>query len=83
MPALTRWGVLNLDAHFDLRDQQEATSGTLFLQIAVSEIEAGRDFNYAVVGVERASNIVSTFERAAELNVHYLTGRPDRRGQPR
>lgn len=68
-----RWGVLNLDAHFDLRDQPEATSGTPFLQIAVAEIEAGRDFNYAVVGVERASNTRAMFERATDLNVHYLT----------
>ncbi len=68
-----RWGVLNLDAHFDLRDQHEASSGTPFLQIAVSEIEAGRDFNYAVAGVDRASNTRALFDRAAELHVRYLT----------
>lgn len=68
-----RWGVLNLDAHFDLRDQPEATSGTPFLQIAVAEIGAGRDFNYAVAGVDRASNTRALFDRAAELQVRFLT----------
>ncbi len=66
------WGVLNLDAHFDLRDQPHATSGTPFLQLAVSEFEAGRDFNYAVAGVDRASNTRALFDRASELEVRFL-----------
>lgn len=67
------WGILNLDAHFDIRDQPQASSGTPFLQAAVGEYNAGRDFNYAVAGVDRASNTRALFDRAAELHVRFLT----------
>lgn len=67
-----RWGVLNLDAHFDLRHDDQSTSGTPFLQIAVDETMAGRDFRYAVLGVGHADNTRILFDRAAELGVRYL-----------
>ena len=36
-----RWGVLNLDAHFDLRSEPLPTSGTPFAQMAEAERAAG------------------------------------------
>ena len=38
-----RVGVLNLDAHFDLRDEPVPSSGTPFLQMARAEAAAGRE----------------------------------------
>jgi formiminoglutamase len=67
-----RLGVLNLDAHFDLRDEPVPSSGTPFLQMARAEAAAGRDFRYAVVGISEASNTRALFDTAGRLGVRYL-----------
>ncbi|WP_163164804.1 formimidoylglutamase [Arthrobacter sp. Alg241-R88] len=66
-----RLGVLNLDAHFDLRDE-EPSSGTPFLQMARAEAAAGRDFRYAVVGISEPNNTRTLFDTAKKLGVRYL-----------
>lgn len=68
-----RWGVLNLDAHFDLRDEDRPTSGTPFLQMARTEQAAGRALEYAVIGISAPSNTGALFDRARELGVRWLT----------
>ncbi len=68
--ASPRIGIVNLDAHFDLRDpSQMCSSGTPFAQIA-DECKA-RDwpFLYACLGISRASNTRALFTRARELGV--------------
>jgi len=65
-------GILNLDAHFDLRDEPMATSGTGFAQIADAESAAGRDFRYAAVGISESSNTKILFDRAQTLGVEVL-----------
>ena len=67
-----RLGVLNLDAHFDLRDEPVPSSGTPFLQMARAEAAAGRDFRYAVVGISEANNTRALFDTAGRLRVQYL-----------
>ncbi|WP_433956064.1 formimidoylglutamase [Janibacter indicus] len=67
-----RLGVLNLDAHFDLREAERPTSGTPFRQIAADRHEAGVDFDYAVVGISRTSNTSRLFDTADELGVRWL-----------
>jgi formiminoglutamase len=67
-----RLGVLNLDAHFDLRDAPEPSSGTPFLQMARAEAAAGRDFRYAVVGISEPNNTRALFDTARKLGVQYL-----------
>ncbi|SEQ85501.1 formimidoylglutamase [Arthrobacter sp. OV608] len=67
-----RLGVLNLDAHFDLRDEPVPSSGTPFLQMARAEAAAGRDFRYAVVGISEPNNTRTLFETARKLGVRYL-----------
>ncbi len=67
-----RWGVLNLDAHFDLRDAPVPSSGTVFLQMATAEAEAGRSLNYAVVGISEPNNTRALLSTADRLNVNYL-----------
>ena len=67
-----RWGVLNVDAHFDLRTADHATSGTPFAQIAADEAAAGRRFPYAVAGISRANNTRALFEAADRLDARLL-----------
>ncbi|GGX93342.1 formimidoylglutamase [Litchfieldella qijiaojingensis] len=65
-----RIGIVNFDAHFDLRDPRRgSSSGTPFAQIAQQCDERGWPFHYACLGVSRASNTRALFERAAELDV--------------
>ncbi|WP_431868557.1 formimidoylglutamase [Nocardiopsis eucommiae] len=66
-------GVLNIDAHFDLREEPRPTSGTPFLQISEAERARGRAFRYAVVGINEAANTPVLFDRADRLGVEYLT----------
>lgn len=68
-----RWGVLNLDAHFDLRDEPRPTSGTPFLQMARAEEQAGRALRYAVLGIAEPSNTGALFAQARQLGVRWMT----------
>ncbi len=67
-----RLGVLNLDAHFDLREAPTPSSGTPFLQMARAEAAAGRQLNYAVVGISEPNNTRALFDTAHDLDVKYL-----------
>ncbi len=69
----TRIGILNLDAHFDLRQAPLPSSGTPFLQAAQDEQSAGRQFSYAVVGISEANNTRVLFQTAEQLGVRWLT----------
>ncbi|UYG17715.1 formimidoylglutamase [Brachybacterium huguangmaarense] len=69
----TRWGVLNLDAHFDLRREDRATSGTPFAQMAEAEAQAGRALRYGVLGIAEPSNTPALFTTARELGVTWMT----------
>ncbi|MDN5725058.1 MAG: formimidoylglutamase [Propionibacteriales bacterium] len=67
-----RIGVINIDAHFDLRDAEVPTSGTPFRQLASEAAAEGRVFSYAVVGISEANNTRILFDTAAELGVQVL-----------
>jgi formiminoglutamase len=73
---LPRLGVLNLDAHFDLRGDPTPSSGTPFRQMAEREADAGTSFRYAVLGISQPSNTAALFDTANRLGVRYL---PDER----
>ncbi|MDN3520995.1 formimidoylglutamase [Halomonas ramblicola] len=65
-----RVGIINLDAHFDLRDPAHVrSSGTPFAQIADACQDRGWPFRYACLGVSRAANTRALFARATELGV--------------
>lgn len=71
-PRLERLGIVNFDAHFDLRRPEMAgrgTSGTPFLQIAEARATAGLGFRYLCLGASEASNTPALFDRARELGV--------------
>ncbi|MBB3232951.1 formimidoylglutamase [Halomonas stenophila] len=65
-----RIGIINFDAHFDLRDPaQVRSSGTPFAQIAERCQARGWPFRYACLGVSRAANTRALFQRAEALDV--------------
>lgn len=69
-------GIINFDAHFDLRPLKEkryATSGTPFKQIAQYCQQNQLPFNYCCLGIQQIANTNSLFATARELNVSYLT----------
>lgn len=65
-------GIINFDAHFDIREAAEATSGTPFAQIAAASASAGRPFHYLCLGVAEPSNTQALFARAGQLGVQWL-----------
>ena len=64
-------GILNLDAHFDLRLDARASSGTPFLQIAQDCERRGWAFHYCCLGVSAFANTTALFERARDLQVNW------------
>jgi formiminoglutamase len=62
-------GIINLDAHFDLRSGQRGSSGTPFRQIAEACAANGAPFNYLVFGISEPANTEALFHRARELGV--------------
>ena len=64
-------GIINLDAHFDLRIPEPLpNSGTPFYQIS-RETKEG-DFNYLVIGIRRDANSDSLYKTAGELGVAFI-----------
>lgn len=75
-PHYPKLGIINFDAHFDLRPFQKGhpgNSGTPFSQIALYCAEQNLPFNYCCVGIQNFGNTPSLFKRAKELQVSYLT----------
>ncbi|GEM34228.1 formimidoylglutamase [Nocardia neocaledoniensis NBRC 108232] len=64
----TTVGILNLDAHFDLRPDPVPSSGTPFRQI----LESDADVRYAVLGISQPSNTTVLFDTAEHFGVRYL-----------
>ena len=70
-PDARRILIINLDAHFDLRQAREGNSGTPFRQIQEWCAAQGRPFDYRVLGISRYANTQALFERADTLGVRY------------
>jgi formiminoglutamase len=68
-------GIINFDAHFDLRKSNENGyhSGTGFLQIAEDCQREQREFRYLPVGIQQNSNTRHLFAQATTLNVNYIS----------
>lgn len=66
-------GIVNFDAHFDLRPfAQGGSSGSPFLQIAHHCSAANSDFSYFCLGVQTYGNTRSLFKTAELLGVEYI-----------
>ncbi len=66
-------GVINFDAHLDIRQSDVATSGTPFRQIAEHLDTQDQPFHYCCIGVSRFSNTAALFDRAEQLGVHIIS----------
>lgn len=70
LPKDTRLGIINLDAHLDLRaPDEQGNSGTPFTQIAQDAKKEGFAFHYLCMGVRKDANDASLFKRAQDLGV--------------
>jgi formiminoglutamase len=61
-------GVLNFDAHFDLRRDTRATSGTPFLQM----LQRDPSLRYRVLGISEAANTQALFDTARARGVDHV-----------
>ncbi len=80
----TNLGILNFDAHFDMRPMlpnQIGSSGTPFLQIARAHETAKRRLDYNCVGIQHAGNIRQLFETAKHFNTHVILADELHQGQ--
>ncbi|WP_347158627.1 formimidoylglutamase [Pontibacter chitinilyticus] len=70
--ASQRLGILNFDAHFDLRSyDKQASSGTPFLQIATRQHAHVTPFIYNCLGIQEHANTRILFQTADQLGVQY------------
>ena len=72
---LERLGILNFDAHLDLRRPEtegRGTSGTPFLQIAEARAAAGLGFRYLCFGASEAANTPALLARARTLGTEIV-----------
>lgn len=62
-------GIINIDAHFDIRSYEtQSSSGTMFRQILEQDEQTG----YLVLGIQRYGNTEALFEKADELGCRYV-----------
>ena len=67
-------GIINFDAHFDLRPTVDATnSGTPFNQIIAAMKQKNEMVDYLVLGIQQQSNTKELFDIANKENVQYVT----------
>ncbi len=73
LPQGQQLGIINFDAHFDLRSyEKQPSSGTPFLQIADDLAAESIDFNYLCLGVQQAGNTQKLFNTAEAYGVDYV-----------
>ncbi|MES9738793.1 formimidoylglutamase [Peribacillus frigoritolerans] len=64
-----RLGIINIDAHFDMRPyENETSSGTMFKQILDEDQSCG----YLCVGIQKQGNTKALFETAERSKVDYI-----------
>ncbi|GEN87703.1 formimidoylglutamase [Oceanobacillus sp. FSL W8-0428] len=63
-----RLGIINIDAHFDMRRDMQPSSGTMFRQI----LESDKNANYLCIGIQPFSNTKALFQTADELGCSYF-----------
>ena len=66
-------GIVNFDAHFDLRPYENGpSSGSMFRQIADIYRKECVNYHYMPLGIQKHSNTVSLFKYAQDNNVNYI-----------
>lgn len=72
----TKIGIINFDAHFDMRpliDNQYGSSGTPFLQIAHACEKQDKKFNYTCIGIQKTGNHYELFQTAKKYGVQIIS----------
>ncbi|WGK64645.1 formimidoylglutamase [Croceiramulus getboli] len=65
-----RWGIINLDAHFDLRiPKNQGHSGSPFYQLSQ---EQGASFRYTCLGIQPEVNTTELFQTAERTGTSFL-----------
>ncbi|MBB6611870.1 formimidoylglutamase [Pontibacter sp. Tf4] len=73
LPEGQQLGIINFDAHFDLRSyEKQPSSGTPFLQIADELVADGKEFNYLCLGIQQSGNTHKLFNTAESYGVNYV-----------
>lgn len=66
-------GIINFDAHFDLRPNTDGNnSGSPFYQIAMEHRVKGTPFKYLAMGIRKEANTKNLYEFAEANNAYYL-----------
>jgi formiminoglutamase len=66
-------GIINFDAHFDLRSNKNGNnSGTPFYQISKDCEANGSEFRYLCLGIRKDANDKNLFQTAEKLNVSFV-----------
>ena len=74
-PRFERLGIVNFDAHLDIRKPEapgRGTSGTPFLQIAEARAAAGKEFRYLCIGAAEPANTPALLQRARSLGTEIV-----------
>lgn len=61
-------GIINIDAHFDLRDDDTPSSGTMFSQIFKEDDHVG----YLCLGIQELGNTKALFDAAKRVDCTYI-----------
>lgn len=64
----SKLGIINIDAHFDMRDDALPSSGTMFRQIMETDTNAG----YLCLGIQKFGNTQKLFDNADHYGCQYL-----------
>lgn len=73
LPPKTRLGIVNFDAHLDLRrPEPNPHSGSPFFQIAMAEKALGHPFEYLCIGARADANSQELWDRAAALGARVI-----------
>lgn len=67
-------GIVNIDAHFDMRKNPRPNSGTSFHEIYIHRKENNLPFKYSVIGINEFANTCDLFETAREAgaDIHFV-----------
>ncbi|TDK64161.1 formimidoylglutamase [Bacillus salipaludis] len=66
-------GIVNFDAHFDMRHYDETTSsGTMFKQMADELANENLAFQYMCIGIQRYGNTKHLFDTAKQYGCEYI-----------
>lgn len=68
----SRIGIINIDAHFDLRVAPARNSGTSFADLLARGVAEAREVHYLCVGVAESANTIALFNRAKSYGASWI-----------